>query len=143
MTGQHTLRLSHCSAGRNASFATRRRRLLLAFPAGTLPRTRSTCAINRSKSVLPTLSISLKFTHTQALALLGRAECIIRDSPSTAPKQEKDDKHLLDLDMHYSIRALSSAYYNLGGMLYNFSCFGAVDGESRMMHSALPSSARA
>jgi hypothetical protein len=55
--------------------------------------------------------------------------------------------------MHYSIRALSSAYYNLGGMLYNAgvpenalafaSCFGAVDGESRMMHSALPSSARA
>lgn len=65
-----------------------------------------------------TVVIDDRSTHTQALALLGRAESILRGWTSTATK-EKDDKPLLDLDMHYPIRALSSAYYNLGGMLYN------------------------
>ncbi|GAA5956273.1 hypothetical protein JCM8115_001674 [Rhodotorula mucilaginosa] len=95
-------------------------RVLGSVPAGKARIQLATTAID-SLLVLAhvTVVVDDRATHTQALALLGRAECIIRDSPSTAPKQEKDDKHLLDLDMHYSIRALSSAYYNLGGMLYN------------------------
>lgn len=95
-------------------------RVVVGVPVGKARVQLATTAID-SLLVLAhaTVVVDDRATHTQALAVLGRAESILRGSASTAKKEGGDAKALLDLDMHYSIRALSSAYYNLGGILYN------------------------
>lgn len=65
-----------------------------------------------------TVVIDDRSSHSQALALLERAESILRASPPSNAAAENGASRI-DLGMHYSIRALSSAYYNLGGILYN------------------------
>ncbi|GAA5874618.1 hypothetical protein JCM3774_004663 [Rhodotorula dairenensis] len=66
-----------------------------------------------------TVVVDDRSSHAHSLALLKRADSILRVPPPAPSAVEAIDASRIDLDMHYSIRALSSAYYNLGGILYN------------------------
>ncbi|GAA5982183.1 hypothetical protein JCM10908_004771 [Rhodotorula pacifica] len=94
-------------------------RVLQSVPSGKTRVQLATTAID-SLLVLAhaTVVVDDRSTHSQALALLARAQSILR-APTSSTSETTITSSAIDLDLHYSIRAVSSAFYNLGGILYN------------------------
>ncbi|GAA5830726.1 hypothetical protein JCM11251_001054 [Rhodosporidiobolus azoricus] len=64
------------------------------------------------------MAVDDRSSHSTSFAYLERCLPLIGfPSPSSASPMD----NLVDLDLHYSLRTLSSGYYNLGGSLFNAS----------------------